>query len=87
MMTEVATVSIVAKNKYSGKAGGLPHQRRLIDNAKAGQETGVSIPMIADELRTMLRYYEVFPTKTPEELESLVQSIAHKYGTARDAEF
>src|SRR3984893_17056936 len=25
MMTEVATVSIVAKNKYSGKAGGLPH--------------------------------------------------------------
>src|SRR6476659_6327345 len=25
MMTEVATVSIVAKNKYSGKAGDLPH--------------------------------------------------------------
>src|SRR5947207_12879348 len=25
MMTEVATVSIVAKNKYSGKAGGRPH--------------------------------------------------------------
>src|SRR5437016_6652109 len=28
MMTEVATVSIVAKNKYSGKAGGLPHPAR-----------------------------------------------------------
>ena len=27
-MTEVATVSIVAKNKYSGKAGGLPHPSR-----------------------------------------------------------
>ena len=26
MMTEVATVSIVAKNKYSGKAGGLPNR-------------------------------------------------------------
>src|SRR5262249_57681176 len=25
MMIEVHTVSIVAKNKYSGKAGGLPH--------------------------------------------------------------
>jgi hypothetical protein len=25
MMTEMHTVSIVAKNKYSGKAGGLPH--------------------------------------------------------------
>jgi hypothetical protein len=24
----VATVSIVAKNKYSGKAGGLPHPAR-----------------------------------------------------------
>src|SRR5229473_1170686 len=28
MMTEVATVSIVAKNKYSAKAGGLPHPAR-----------------------------------------------------------
>ena len=28
MMNEVATVSIVAKNKYSGKAGGLPHPAR-----------------------------------------------------------
>ena len=28
MMTEVHTVSIVAKNKYSGKAGGLPHPAR-----------------------------------------------------------
>src|SRR5579864_4045070 len=28
MMNEVATVSIVAKNKYSGKAGGLPHPSR-----------------------------------------------------------
>jgi hypothetical protein len=28
MMTEVAAVSIVAKNKYSGKAGGLPHPTR-----------------------------------------------------------
>jgi len=28
MMTEVQTVSIVAKNKYSGKAGGLPHPSR-----------------------------------------------------------
>ena len=28
MMTEVATVSIVAKNKYSGRAGGLPHPTR-----------------------------------------------------------
>src|SRR5258708_36920325 len=28
MMTEVATVSIVAKNKYSGKAGGLPDPAR-----------------------------------------------------------
>jgi hypothetical protein len=27
-MTEVATVSIVAKNKYSEKAGGLPHPAR-----------------------------------------------------------
>ena len=27
-MTEVHTVSIVAKNKYSGKAGGLPHPAR-----------------------------------------------------------
>jgi hypothetical protein len=28
MMTEVATVSIVAKNKYSAKAGGRPHPTR-----------------------------------------------------------
>src|SRR6476646_532881 len=28
MMTKVQTVSIVAKNKYSGKAGGLPHPSR-----------------------------------------------------------
>jgi hypothetical protein len=28
MMTEVHTVSIVAKNKYSAKAGGLPHPAR-----------------------------------------------------------
>src|SRR5215475_11248984 len=28
MMTEVHTVSMVAKNKYSGKAGGLPHPTR-----------------------------------------------------------
>src|SRR5215472_5265631 len=27
-MTTVQTVSIVAKNKYSGKAGGLPHPSR-----------------------------------------------------------
>src|SRR6185437_4645152 len=27
-MTEVHTVSMVAKNKYSGKAGGLPHPTR-----------------------------------------------------------
>src|SRR5512146_866984 len=27
-MTEVATVSIVAKNKYSERAGGLPHPAR-----------------------------------------------------------
>jgi hypothetical protein len=27
-MIEVHTVSIVAKNKYSGKAGGLPHPAR-----------------------------------------------------------
>ena len=28
MMIEVATVSIVAKNKYSANAGGLPHPTR-----------------------------------------------------------
>src|ERR1700722_17691875 len=28
MMTEVHTVSIVAKNRYSAKAGGLPHPAR-----------------------------------------------------------
>src|SRR5580704_12523150 len=28
MMIEVHTVSIVAKNKYSGRAGGLPHPAR-----------------------------------------------------------
>src|SRR5579863_3157209 len=28
MMTEVHTVSIVAKNKYSGRAGVLPHPKR-----------------------------------------------------------
>jgi hypothetical protein len=28
MMTKVQTVSIVPKNKYSGKAGGLPHPAR-----------------------------------------------------------
>src|SRR5207253_2061180 len=28
MMTTVQTVSIVAKNRYSGKAGGLPHPAR-----------------------------------------------------------
>jgi hypothetical protein len=28
MMATVHTVSIVAKNKYSGKAGGLPHPSR-----------------------------------------------------------
>src|ERR1017187_5539883 len=28
MMTEVHIVSIVAKNKYSGRAGGLPHPAR-----------------------------------------------------------
>src|SRR5689334_25332933 len=28
MMTKVHTVSIVAKNKYSAKAGGLPHPSR-----------------------------------------------------------
>jgi hypothetical protein len=28
MMTEVATVSMVAKNRYSGKAGGRPHSSR-----------------------------------------------------------
>jgi hypothetical protein len=28
MMTDVARVSMVAKNKYSGKAGGRPHPSR-----------------------------------------------------------
>ncbi len=36
MMTEVHTVSIVAKNRYSAKAGGRPHLSR---GANEGQET------------------------------------------------
>src|SRR5215471_15689136 len=34
MMTEVATVSIVAKNKYSGKAGGRPIPTRGATNVR-----------------------------------------------------
>jgi hypothetical protein len=44
MMTEVHTVSIVAKNRYSAKAGGRPHPSRCANEGQETVDQGQKVP-------------------------------------------